>query len=254
MSLKLSHAHPIFTLKNRVQELTKNFLNSFGFNYFQYLRCFSDGSLSLLTNNTGLIEYFQQIDNAPVVFSSFTKEHENSHSYWFLWDEALPSSPVQFAREKYNLHNGITLVRRYKDYYDMIAVALPNEHANAASFYLNKLKAIEQFINRFDKENKDLLIHINDNKLYLPTSYRDINYSNLCFNNGRVRISGYFGITHITAQELTCLRLLFQGCSYKEIAKLTNLSPRTIETYINRVKQRTGFTSRFEIEQALLCP
>ncbi|WP_233590638.1 hypothetical protein [Legionella qingyii] len=71
MSLIVDLNHPIFLLKNKVVEASKNLLDAFGFNYFQYLRCFADGSINCLTNNTGLIEYFQQIDNAPVVFSSF---------------------------------------------------------------------------------------------------------------------------------------------------------------------------------------
>lgn len=255
MSVRISLDHPIFTLKNKIQELSNDFLTNFGFNYFQYLRCFSDGSIGLLTNNTGLIEYFEHIDNSPVVFSSFSGEHENAHSYWFLWDEALPEFPVSLAREKFNFHNGITLVRRSKNYYDMIAVALPKEQANTGSFYLNKLKVIEQYINDFDKQNKDLISLMNENRVLLPFKYRDVNYETLCLVKGRINFHGKYGLTYITSQELSCLRLLFQGYSYKETALFINLSPRTVETYIHRIKQRTGFLVLSEIERALsLCP
>lgn len=254
MSLQLSLNHPTLTLKSKIQELSKNFLTTFGFNYFQYLRCFADGSVSLLTNNTNLIEYMQYVDNAPIVFSSFQKEHENSHSYWFLWDEELPEWPVQLAREKFNIHNGLTLVRRSKLYYDMIAVALPYEQSNAGTFYLNKLKAIEQFINEFDKENKNLIELICKNPISLPEPYRDINYQNICLTNGKVNVLGKYGQTYITTQELACLRLLVQGAAHKKIAQLLDISPRTVETYILRIKHRTGYSSRSEIERMLtLC-
>ena len=97
-------------------------------------------------------------------------------SIGYLWDEELPESPVQLARVKFNIRNGITLVRRSKNYYDMIAVALPNEQDNPGSFYLNKLKTIEQFVHEFDKDNKDLIQLINKNPILLPKSYRDVNY------------------------------------------------------------------------------
>ncbi|MCC5014032.1 MULTISPECIES: helix-turn-helix transcriptional regulator [unclassified Legionella] len=254
MAIKISLDHPTFTLREKVQEINKTFLADYGFSYFQYLRCFDDGSISLLTNNTGLIEYFQHVDNSPVVFSSFNNDYENSHSYWFLWDEVLPKFPVQLAREKFHFHNGITLVRRSRNYYDMIAVALSAEQANAGSFYLNKLKIIEHYINDFDKQNKELITLINNNKIILPSSYRDVNYQKICLTKGRITVTGKEGLTYITSQELACLRLLLQGASYKEAAKLLHLSSRTVETYIDRIKQRTGFFSRSEIERALLCP
>ena len=65
--------------------------------------------------------------------------------------------PVQLAREKCQMHNGLTLVRRHKKHYNMIAVALAKEHPNPASFYLNKLKVIEQFIFNFELQNNDLI-------------------------------------------------------------------------------------------------
>jgi len=255
MAVMISQDHPTLTLKGKIQELSQNFLNSFGFSYFQYLRCFADGSIALLTNNTGLMEYFKQVNNSPVVFSSFSKEHENTPSYWFLWDEELPREPVRLAREKFNIRNGLTLVRRSKTYYDMIAVALPQDPANAGSFYLNKLKAIEQFIKEFDKDNKDLITLVSKNPISLPTAYRDVNYKELCLTQGKVEIQGKKGKTYITTQELACLRYLFQGASYKEIAYLLELSPRTVETYLARIRQRTGLYSPFALERVLSsCP
>lgn len=256
MPLQISLDHPTLALKEKVQEVSGNFLNSFGFSYFQYLRCYADGSIGLLTNNTGLIEQLQHVDNSPVVFSSYESEHENAHSYWFLWDEELPEAPVQLAREKLNMRNGLTLVRRSKNYYDMIAVALPSEQANPGGFYLNKLKAIEQFVNEFDVDNKDLIELMNKNRLVLPEPYRDVNYKNICLTSGKITVVGKYGKTYITAQELACLRLLLQGAAYKKIAQVLDVSPRTVETYILRVRQRTGYTSRVEFERmlSLCCP
>ncbi len=254
MSVPISLDHPILTVKPKIQEVSKNFLEVCGFSYFQYLRCFADGSIGLLTNNTDLLEHFQHVDNSPVIFSYFDKAHENAHSYWFLWDEVLPESPVQLAREKFNIRNGLTLVRRSKNYYDMIAVALPSEQANPGSFYLNKLKVIEQFVNEFDVDNKDLIALMNKNPMVLPKAYRDVNYENICLRKGKIAIFGKHGLAHVTAQELACLRLFIRGVPHKKIALELNISARTAETYLIRVRQRTGFFSRVEMERMLsLC-
>lgn len=253
MPVKIDSDHPTFLLKPKINEVCKNFLTQFGFNYFQYLRCYADGSIGFLTNNTGVFEYFQQMDNSRLVFSSFENENSAAHSYWFLWDEKLPTEPVRIAREKFNIRNGLTLVRRSKDYYDMIAVALPYEQENPGTFYLNKMKAIEQFINEFDIDNKDLLKIMSKNPIALPERYRDVNYQYMCLPNGKIEIAGKYGMTYITARELACLRLLCYGASHKTIAQSLEISSRTVETYINRVKHRTGFISS-EIERKIICP
>ena len=252
MPIPIATDHPTLALKHQVHEISKNFLTDYGFNYFQHLRCYADGSISLLTNNTGLFEYFQEVRNAPVVYSSFNEEDKNAHSYWFLWDEALPEFPVELARKRFGIHNGLTLVRRSRSYYDMIAVGLPYEQANPGSFYLNKLKAIEQFIDDFDKDNKDLIALVARNPIALPEQYRDSNYKNICLTDGKITVTGATGQTYLTSQELASLRLLFQGASYKEIGQYLTISPRTVETYLQRIKLRTGYASREELQRMLM--
>ena len=252
MPLKIDLSHPIFTLKDRVKEASSFLLETFGFNYFQYLRCYAGGSINCLTNNPGLFEHIKEYHNQPIVFSSYEDENENMPFYYFLWDEALPpTAPLQLAREKLNFHNGLTLVRRTKNYYDMIAVALPYEHANPGSFYLNKIKIIEQFIYDFDKKNKDLMQIMDKSAIALPRAYRDVNYQNICLNEGKIYIEGKAGATHLTTQELTCIKFVLQGFSYKQIAQMLEISPRTVETYLLRAKQRTGYPSYSELERAI---
>lgn len=247
MSLLICQDHPTFLLKEKIQEVSQHFLMSFGLSYFQYLRCYADGSIGLLTNNTSIFEYFKHLKNTPVVFSSFTNEHAKNHSYWFLWDEALPESPVEIVRQKFKVHNGLTLIRRYKNYYDMIAVGLSYEQENAGSFYLNKLKAIEEFIGEFDRDNKSLLEIMNKNPIALPAPYRDVNYQKMCLS--QIAIIGKYGQTYLTSQELAVLNWLVRGATYKEIAQLLKISARTVETYLQRIKQRTGYATPLQLKQ-----
>ncbi|MBL7479211.1 helix-turn-helix transcriptional regulator [Legionella bononiensis] len=252
MGIKINSDHPTLALKAKINELCADFLKRNGLNYFQFLRCYDNGSIGLLTNNTGLIEQFQHVDNEPVVFSSFANEHQSASSFWFLWDEELPEMPVQFAREQLNIRNGITLVRRSKNYYDMIAVASPVDPEHAGAFYLNKLKPIEHFIIDFETANKELIEIMNKNPIALPEPYRDINYQSLCLSQGTLSVMGKTGPSHITVQELACLRLLIQGKSHKQIGRLLELSPRTVETYLQRVKLRTGFGTLHEMEHMIM--
>ena len=251
MAVKLTVDNPLFTLKPTMQELVSPFLQMYGLNYFQYLRCYSDGSFGLLTNDTSLTEYFHTAENEPVIFSSYESTQAPLHSYWFSWDEKLPGAPVQMAREKCHLYHGITWVRRAKDYYDMIAVALPQERPDPSSFYLSILGAIESFVYAFDKDHRSLITVMDKNRIALPTPNRDVNYQSMCIASGKIPVIGRYGDTYITTQELACVRWLLQRLTYKEIARILTISPRTVETYVNRVKERTGCISQVEL-QALI--
>lgn len=253
--LKLSRDNPTLQLKAAIGKICGPFLNQHGLSYFQYLRCFPDGLFSLLTNHTGCFEEFSQMKNTPLIYSSFTSEHEQNHAYWFLWDEELPDFPVNYVREKHGLHHGLTLVRRSKNYYDMIAVALPHAKRNIGSYYLSKQKAIETFINEFEMNNRELIDKTSKIPIILPEPCRDRNYHKICLSSGNITLLGAEGYFQLTTQELSCIKLLKQGLSYKEIGKQLSISWRTVETYLSRAKQKSRTTSRKALIRLLdTCP
>ena len=248
MSVQFNLNTPIFTVRPTVNALVLPFLNRFGLNYFQYLRCYSDGSFALLTNDTRMLEYFFQTrNNEPIIFSSYESGQDQLHSYWFLWDEKLPQAPVQMAREKCHFYHGITWVRRAKHYYDMIAVALSQERSDPGSFYLSILNELQFFVSNFEREQQLLVTSMDKHRILLATPYRDVNYQSLCLGSGKIRVMGKYGDTYMTTQELACLKWLLYGLTYKEIAQVLKISFRTVETYICRVKERTGCLSSAEL-------
>lgn len=52
---------------------------------------------------------------------------------------------------------------------------------------------------------------------------------------------------NISAREKECLSFLLKGKTIKETAKLLKLSPRTIEEYLNRLKQKAGCKYKREL-------
>lgn len=244
MAIDFPSDHPIIGLRDQVSQATHPFLQRMGLNYFQFLRCFHDGSIGLLSNDTRLLEHVRHIPPSPAVFSSV----QNKPSYWFMWHEELPKEPVDMVGNEYGVWQGLTLVKRTKSYYDMIAVALPTPVENVGSFYLNKIQAIESFFGEFDQKYRHLINIMHQNPLVLPKAYRDTNLAQMPLSEPNITV----GSTHLTYQEWSCLLLLRQGQTYKSIAATLNISPRTVETYIQRAKNRTNTTTLGELEK--LCP
>lgn len=53
--------------------------------------------------------------------------------------------------------------------------------------------------------------------------------------------------SYLTKRQAQIVRLMFQGKSNKEIARILNLSPRTIESYIDNAKQKLNVTRKSEL-------
>ncbi|MFI4983919.1 MAG: helix-turn-helix transcriptional regulator [Rickettsiales bacterium] len=242
------YANLTLELQPRIESITENFRKQNGLSYFQYLRCYLDGSYSLLTNDTSLLEEFaSQTNDTQLIYSSFAEEQASQFAYWFMWDEALPANPVQLAKQKLGIHNGVTLVRRSKNYYDMIAVALPKHIENAGTFYLNKKSAIEDFILNFDSSEKKLIAEINKKPVQLTVGRRDQNFNKIPLRSGGVELLINHQKVQLSCQELKALHYYTRGVSCKQIARIMWVSDRTVETYLQRIKIKCEFRSNLEL-------
>jgi DNA-binding CsgD family transcriptional regulator len=238
--VKIDEKHPIFDMQPMVQGAMEGLWQQHGISYFQYLRCYHDGSFSILCNDLRLVKEFETVEDEQLIYSSFEEEHQNKQKFWFFWDESLPDFPVQLAKEKMGIHHGLTLVRRAKQHYDMIGFALPKTIENPHGHYLTILPQLELFIAQFEQQESEHIQFIEANKIVLPKPYQDPNHNKLCIKNGRLDIIHQNITSHVTLQELHCIRGLQLSYSIKKIAHKLNISPRTVETYLERVYDRTG--------------
>jgi DNA-binding CsgD family transcriptional regulator len=68
--------------------------------------------------------------------------------------------------------------------------------------------------------------------------------------NTRAR-RGLAGVSALTPQELTVVRLAATGLSNREIAEQLTLSPRTVGAHLHRAFPKLGVTSRAALRDAL---
>lgn len=251
MSYIIDRNHSVYTLSSMVQEICDPFLKAYHFSYFQYLRCYPDGSISILINRTDLFESFIK-HNYPTL-SSIDNHTMLKQNYFFFWDESLPTIPVTMAREQHQLHHGMTWVRRHKNHYDMIGFAMPEEKRNIHSFYLNHHHILKQFVDDFERQTHPILNIMEKEKIHPPIYLQDVNCKKLCLRNNRkkIYISTQDMNTHLTTQEFFTLQLLSEDKSFKEIAQILNISHRTAETYIDRIRNRTGINNQRELFKLL---
>lgn len=237
--------HHIFESSQDMQSICSSFFASNGLSYFQYYRVYDDGSVFALLNNTTILKRFLELDFPS--FSSFKEGDKRRESYWFMWDEELPWLPVQIARDL-GVYHGLTYVRRFKNHYDMIGFGMPSERSNAASYYMSNRDMLKNFITYFEKEHGEIINASRRNSIMLRENNRDANYKQLCLGkNMRFEIDVSGTKTYLTPQEMSCMNLKNQGLSFKEIGRVLEISPRSVETYLQRIKIRTGIMNLREL-------
>lgn len=238
IDFKIDPSHPVFTATPFVHSNSCILFEKLKLNYFQYARCYRDGSFTLLVNSTKILEELIALQSPTL---SYIDVHLlEKQSYNFLWEETLPKEPVRVVGEKHNFHNGLTIMKRYKDYYDMIGFAMPAELHNKNTQYLNYYTLLDDFAESFIVEHSQLFKYLDKNKIHPPEPLRDPNRQLLCLQKElKKKESSIF-----SKQEHMCMELLKKGYTYKQIAFKLGISSRTVETYIYRIKQKTGAPSK----------
>lgn len=57
--------------------------------------------------------------------------------------------------------------------------------------------------------------------------------------------------SYLTAREAECIYFLMQGNTMKQVARVLNLSHRTVEFYLNNVKDKMGMRKKTEVLAAI---
>lgn len=252
--MQFNSQHQMFSLSTEITGVARPILKKYDLNYFQYLTVYADGSFSILCNQVNwqqfILNHMHQ-SNEPMVYSHIAqKESLSPNNYYFLWEPNLPSKPVTLARE-FNIANGLTFVERYPTHYNMIAFATPLNNTKALDIYLNNIQELQNFIQNFKHDQKKLILEMGKHRLYPSKIQQDVNLHKMLLPREatikRIAVHYQGKKGYLTFQEGVCLKHLAQGKSYKWIAEEMSISPRTVETYLNRIKHRLDLYSKKDL-------
>ncbi len=237
-------------------------LELLGIKAFCYGRLFKDGTYLRLGTNKDWNQYvFQNVFSYTPTFQKVINEAEINKFHCFLWPLANYENDTLLS-QLYNLNiwHGINVIENLGNSIECYGFAADRYTDNMGNFYLNNKELLEQFIIYFRVKAKDLIDSTNKEKLcFLNSPLED--YVSLKSENEK-RIKDYINlikvartpviskegkVIYLSEQQNKCLLSLKEGKTTKEIAKDLNLSPRTVETYINQVKIKTGFQRKSEL-------
>jgi DNA-binding CsgD family transcriptional regulator len=221
--------------ENEVNEICEDFLKQRGLSYFHFRRNYPDGSWTILTNNITFLIDFLQSDSTDVKHPAPISVQQ---CLVHFWNEYISEKLKELAEKKHSLYHGITIVNRFKNYYDCAAFAMPYSHPHPASFYMHILNDLKSF-----SQTHSLLKKVERDRQHLPVSNKGVVRADLLLpqRSGRIQIASD-DEQYVTTLEFVCMQLFNDGKSYKDIGEMLSISPRTVETHLTRMKRRTGLT------------
>ena len=242
--------HFALTSANEVNDICRP-LKDIGITYFNYLKIYKDGSRELLTTNAPWIDHFYK--NALYLTAGVVDVEHLLPKGYFLWSELDLNDPAYSqGQESFNIDNGVSfLIKRDEiTYLYIFASTKDNMHIN--NFYIRNVDLFRRFIQYFHDRGSDLIKQAKSNKIVLPQ--QQIINSNRLKNieiPSNVRRSFYkktkmdkFYLLdvsddlYLTPKQAEVATYLVVGATAKQCARQLGISYRTVETYIEEIKQK----------------
>jgi len=227
-------------------------LKDLGIRYFQYVKKTTDNEYLHLSNLPGWLSYFFEKKHYLNCF--FHDPHKKYSPGNYLW-EGLSNQHIicKELRDLFGINHGITHVKIYQDSYEFFHFGAEKSQYEINNLYLNHFYLFERFILYF-KDNltnkilnelpKSIIVPSRDDITSNPQPKPNISqfYEQTDFNN-------YYlpNLEYLTRREIECLKWYLRGKTAPEIAIILNLSPRTIEGYINSIKNKTQCFNRSQL-------
>lgn len=241
---------------DEILEIAKDFFNLTGITYFNFVRAYDDGTRLYLTNSRAWAEFI--FENHAKYHFAFEESTDNLTSQYLIWDlipAAKADELIKIAREDFDIDHGMTLINRYDDYTEFCYFATGKNNAGVNQFYSANVNLFYYFI-LYLKDKANRIIHqADDNRFSFNQQTKEINFhqsEKLKFNSiKKYFLSGKFKNIYLTQREAECICFLYTGASPKEIAKLLQISHRTIEGYIENAKIKLRVNSKNELFKVL---
>ncbi|MBS0357988.1 MAG: helix-turn-helix transcriptional regulator [Proteobacteria bacterium] len=235
--------HFCFESSNDILEVCKPFFSEAKINYFDYCRTYNNHDFLILASDGHWVEHFFKKE----FYITGTLKNSGIH----LWSNHHSESMLRDAKSVANHDNGITFFEKHEDYIESYSFAAPAENVVVVDFYLTYRDHFKNFCLSF-KEKTHKLIKISEkNKIKLPESMIGEIVPDACSKN--LFMNSIFNDKKISRRESQCLYFMLRGKSCSEIALILKIDRRTVEVYVNKLKEKFNCQTKGQlIEKAIM--
>jgi DNA-binding CsgD family transcriptional regulator len=216
-------------------------LKKYNIQYFDYHRCYNDGGRIYLGTHAGFLKHY--LDNKLYLQGNMEAEPKLYEKQAFLWS-TLPNQDIFQCAREYDIDNGIFLVFTKANYNEYFAFAGSRKHFGLINFYLNNLDLLERFCVSFKDQARSLIKTAKKNRIILPYHRHGLTSYNASPSD---KFEGSYLTQELSKKQIECSHWLLTGASAKEIGLHMKISYRTVEDYIDILKQKLLVRNKSEL-------
>lgn len=219
------------------------------------------GYSPLVTDMEFLNLYMQRFDGdvAGKPFVKAVKETAlNAYSY-FLWTNESDCSLIQMCLQKIGIVKGLTIYKRCAARIEAWWFASKNGRGIPNTITQSSIIPFQDFIQYFDEKQIfcDLQGPLVNYPYCFDLSYDQPNISKIedfkkSISANKSTLSIGDKLVSLSKREWECLTGFSQGKTYKGVANALSLSPRTVEGYLNQIKEKTGISHKSKLVDCFL--
>jgi LuxR family transcriptional regulator, quorum-sensing system regulator SolR len=256
----LEKKHVSLSFCKSISNICEPLSQHFNVTFFDFCRVFNDGSFFNLTSKGEWLEHFYR--NQYFLLGA-DKFNECIKSRYFLWTEmeekSIPQKQFLEARNDFNIDHGVSIIEKHKDFYDIYNFAARRENYFIINFYLNNMDLLEKFTLYFRDKAQKLIQLSEANKITVgriitqdsigyckdePDFLYDLTRYLQTIEPKKYRIFDNNKEILLLKREFQCLQALARGKAIKKISGDLCLSPRTIEDFVSKLKDKLACNTK----------
>lgn len=222
-----------------VLTILKPLFDSLDITFFAHERMFNDGSKAFISSNVNVSEFWLHGQYPlDIILESGCYLGERLGSIF-------PAELRKLLGERFNIAHPLFIIKKYSTYTDAFMIATKSENYNIIHSYLTHIGKIKKFLSYYLNQCHRIIKQAELNKIQLiilPIIEASVNIiPDAPFNNTFSKsyfINEEIGFVSLTQRELTCIAQLIKGKSANETGILLNISKRTVETYLSKLKEK----------------
>lgn len=233
-----------------IARFSQDQLQGLDFRYFSHSRTFPNGQYYIMTSESLWPKHhFDDQDLPPAGFLNF----DSIQSQLLLpcmdmgYGCGLSDDYMSDSFKRFNITRPAMFNIKTDDYLDSYFIDL--QHPDAYTLYVNHSDFFVRFFERFRERFDDLIMQAAKNPMKIDVDAirsRQIHVSSNDTCVGFNMESNEMPV-QLSDREWRCLSYIARGYSIKTMARLMKISPRTVETYIRRIRQKTKLHLRKDL-------
>lgn len=262
MKQLISSDHLFLTSSSDIDAICHPLKQHLGITSVVYQKNFTDGSEIRFSNQPAWMEHFY---NQQYYKNSGFEQHPSHYqSSYVVWSHLTHHQPILNAARNFNIDHGMTFIQKATDGCEFYFFGTTPDKPHLINVFLNNIDILQHFMLYFKETVAPLLRQADSQRIYIPNKYRDVTTSEVGipkFSDAqKQQILRDFKIKKLhlnesqvlSRREWDCVRLLMQGKTYREISNQLFISPRTVETHLQHIKEKLHCHTKSELIAKLL--